>query len=157
MRGTGRAAFAATLLVFVGFMNVIYGIGALDNANIFVNDERFVFEDLNAMGWVLIVLGTIQLTGGFSLFAGNTYGRVIGIAGAGLGAVAALFSIGGNNPWWSLAIFALCIYVLSGLIEFGSDVKAADDVYARSDGRAEPPSDGRAEAPSAGRAEVYKG
>ena len=29
------------------------------------------------MGWVLIVLGLIQLTGGFSLMAGNTYGRLL--------------------------------------------------------------------------------
>jgi hypothetical protein len=137
MRGSGRAAFAATLLVFVGFMNVIYGIGALDNANIFVNDTRFVFDDLNTMGSVLIVLGVVQLTAGFSLFAGNTYGRVIGIAAAGLGAVGALFSIGGNNPWWSLAIFALCVYVLGGLIQFGADVKAEDDVRARPASRTE--------------------
>ena len=35
MRGTGRAIFAATLLLIVGTLNIIYGIGALDNANIF--------------------------------------------------------------------------------------------------------------------------
>ena len=81
MRGTGRAAFAATLLVIVGTLNVIYGIGALDSANIFVNDQRFIFTNLNTMGWVLIVLGVIQFAGGFSLFAGNTFGRVIGIVG----------------------------------------------------------------------------
>ena len=39
MRGTGRAAFAATLLLIVGVLNVIYGFGALDSANIFVNDR----------------------------------------------------------------------------------------------------------------------
>ena len=47
------------------------------------------------MGWVLIILGVIQLTGGFSLIAGNAYGRVIGIIAGSLGALGALFSIGG--------------------------------------------------------------
>ena len=28
-------------------------------------------------------------------------------------------------PWWSLGIFALCIYVVHGLIVFGGDEKAA--------------------------------
>jgi hypothetical protein len=79
MRGTGRATFAAILLLIVGTLNIVYGIGALDGANIFVNEKRFILDDLNRMGWVLIILGAIQLTGGFSLFAGNTYGRVIGI------------------------------------------------------------------------------
>ncbi len=121
MRGVGRSLFAATLLLMVGFINIIYGIGALDGANVFVNDQRFVFTNLNTMGWVLIILGIVQLTGGFSLFVGNTYGRVIGIVGAGLGAIGALFSIGDGNPWWSLAVFALCVYILQGILVYGDD------------------------------------
>ena len=121
MRGAGRATFAAVLLLITGTLNIIYGIGALDSANIFANDTRYVFTDLNTMGWVLIVLGVVQLTGGFSLMAGNAYGRVIGIVGAGLGAIGALLSIGGANPWWSLAVFALCVYILNGILVLGED------------------------------------
>jgi hypothetical protein len=113
--------FTAILLMIVGTINIIYGIGALDDAHIFVNDTRFILDDLNTLGWVLIILGVIQLTGGVSLAAGNTYGRVIGIIGATLGALGALFSIGGDDPWWSLAVFALCIYILYGLIVFDED------------------------------------
>ena len=121
MRGTGRVVFTATMLLLVGTLNIIYGIGALDDANIFVNDKRYIFTNLNTMGWVLIVLGIIQLTGGFSLIAGNTYGRVIGIIGASLGAIGALLSIGGSYPWWSLAIFFLCIYIVHGIFIYGED------------------------------------
>ena len=121
MRGVGRAIFAATLLLMVGFINIIYGIGALDGARVFVGDTRFIFTNLNTMGWALIILGIIQLTGGFSLFVGNTYGRVIGIIGAGLGAIGALFSIGGNNPWWSLAVFFLCLYILHGIFIYNDE------------------------------------
>ena len=121
MRGTGRALFAATLLVIVGTLNIIYGIGALDGANIFLNDKRFILTNLNTMGWVLIVLGAIQLGGGFSLMAGNTFGRIIGLVGASLGAIGALLSIGGNDPWWSLAIFFLCIYIVHGIFIYGEE------------------------------------
>jgi uncharacterized membrane protein SirB2 len=124
-RGTGRVVFAATLLLIVGVLNIIYGIGALDNANIFVNDTRFIFSNLNTMGWVMIILGVIQLAGGLSLMAGNTFGRIIAIVGGTLGAISALFSIGGHNPWWSLAIFALCVYIVHGVIVFGQDERAA--------------------------------
>jgi hypothetical protein len=124
MRGAGRATFAAVLLLIAGTLNIIYGIGALDSANIFANDTRYIFTNLNTMGWVLIVLGVIQLTGGFSLMAGNTYGRVIGIIGASLGAIGALLSIGGSDPWWSLAIFALCIYIIQGILVVGEDERA---------------------------------
>jgi hypothetical protein len=121
VRGTGRAAFAAFLLLLVGFVNIIYGFGALDDANIFANDKRYILDNLNTLGWVLIILGVIQLAGGFSLMAGNTFGRVLGIIGGSLGALGALLSIGGAYPWWSLALFALCIYVVHGIIVFGRD------------------------------------
>jgi hypothetical protein len=128
LRGAGRVVFAATMLLIVGFLNIIYGIGALDDANIFVNDSRFVLDNLSTLGWVLIILGVIQLTGGFSLFAGNAYGRVLGIIGGSLGAIGALLSIGGAFPWWSLAIFFLCVYIVHGIIVFGEDEKAAERV-----------------------------
>ena len=121
MRGVGRATFAATLLLIVGTINIVYGIGALGNANIFHNGQRFVFSNLNTMGWILILLGIIQLTGGFSLISGNTYGRIIAIVAASLGALGALFSISGPNPWWSLAVFFLCIYIIHGIFVYGDD------------------------------------
>jgi hypothetical protein len=121
VRGTGRVVFAAMLLLIVGTINIIYGIGALDDASVFVNDQRFILTNLNTLGWVLIILGVIQLTAGFSLFGGGTYGRVIGIIAGSLGAIGALLSIGGAYPWWSLGVFALCVYVVHGLIVFGEE------------------------------------
>ena len=125
MRGSGRAAFTAFLLLFVGTLNIFYGIGALGDAHVFVGETRLVFNNLHTYGWVLIILGVIELTAGVSLLAGNAYGRVIGIIAAGLGALSNLTSIGGANPWWRLGAFALCVYVLYGLIVFGQDVKEA--------------------------------
>jgi hypothetical protein len=116
--------FAATLLLIAGTLNIIYGIGALDDANIFVNDKRYIFTNLNTLGWVLIILGVIQLGGGFSLMAGNVFGRVIGIIGGSLGAIGALLSVGGSYPWWSLGIFALCVYVVHGIIVYGQEERA---------------------------------
>jgi hypothetical protein len=124
VRGAGRATFAAILLLIAGTLNIIYGIGALDSANVFVNDSRYIFTNLNTMGWVLIILGIVQLTGGFSLLAGNSYGRVIGVIGGSLGAIGALFSIGGTNPWWSLAVFFLCVWIVYGILVLGEDERA---------------------------------
>ena len=125
MRGAGRVAFVAVMLLIVGTVNIIYGIGALDDASIFVGDTRFVLDNLTTLGWVLIILGAIQLIGGFSLMGGGGFGRAIGIIGGSLGALGAILSIGGAHPWWSLAVFALCIYVVHGLIVFGEDERAA--------------------------------
>ena len=113
--------FAAIVLLIVGTINIIYGIGALDDANIFVNDTRYILTNLSTLGWVLIILGVIQLTGGFSLMAGNVYGRVIGVVGGTLGAIGALLSIGGSYPWWSLGIFFLCVWIVFGIVEYGGE------------------------------------
>ena len=121
MRGAGRATFAAILLLIAGTLNIIYGIGALDSANIYANDTRYIFTNLNTMGWVLIILAVLQLTGGFSLLSGNTYGRVIGIIAGSLGAIGALLSVGGAYPWWSLGIFFLCVWVVYGILVLGED------------------------------------
>jgi hypothetical protein len=124
MRGAGRMVFAGIFLLVVGTINIIYGFGALDDANVFVNDKRYILDNLNTLGWVLIILGVIQLTGGFSLLAGNTYGRVIGIAGGTLGAIGALLSIGGSYPWWSLCVFFLCVYIVHGIVVYTEDEEA---------------------------------
>ena len=124
MRGTGRATFVAALLLIVGTLNIIYGIGALADANYFHNGTRFILTNLNTLGWVTILVGVIQLTGGFSLMSGNTYGRVIAIVAGSLGAIEALLSISGQNPWWSLAIFFLCVWIVHGIFVYGEDERA---------------------------------
>jgi hypothetical protein len=121
VRGTGRAIFAATLLLIVGVLNIIYGIGALDDANYLVDQTRYILTNLNTLGWVSIIIGVIQLTAGFSLISGSTYGRVIGIIAGSLGAIEALLSVSGQNPWWSLAIFFLCVWVVHGIFIYGED------------------------------------
>ena len=124
MRGRGRVTFASVLLIIAGTLNIIYGIGAISDAKIFVGDQRYIFTNLHAMGWWLVIVGLIQLTGGFSLWSGNTYGRIIGVVGGTIGAITALLSIGGKYPWWSLGIFLLCIYIVQGILEYDEEAVA---------------------------------
>jgi hypothetical protein len=121
MRGLGRAIFAAILLLIAGTLNIIYGIAAIDDANFYRDSTRYVFSNLNTWGWITVILGVIELTAGFSLFAGGTYGRVIGIAAASIGAIGALLAVGGANPFWALGIFALCVIVIHGLVVYGDE------------------------------------
>jgi hypothetical protein len=119
MRGVGSALFAGILLMMAGTLNIIYGIAAVGNASFFVNDTQYVFSSLHTWGWITIILGVIQLTAAFSLFAGGIYGRVIGIVAATIGAVGALLNVGGGHPWWSLGVFAICLIVIHGLAVLG--------------------------------------
>src|SRR5437867_4435239 len=97
MRGAGRAMFAAILLVIAGTLNIIYGIGAISDAHFFTQGgTQYVFSSLHTWGWITVILGAIQLTGGFSLLGGGGYGRFIGIFAASVGAIGALLSVGGK-------------------------------------------------------------
>jgi len=115
--------FAAILLLIVGSLNIIYGIAAIGDANFFTDSTRYVFASLSTWGWITLILGIVQMTGGFSLFVGHTYGRVIGIAAASIGAVESLLAVGGAYPFWSLGVFALCVIVLHGLVVYGEPVE----------------------------------
>ena len=119
MRGAGRVVFAAVLLLIAGTLNIIYGIGAISDAHFYTSSgTHYVFGTLHTWGWITLILGVIQLTAGFSLFGGGAYGRVIGVVGASLGALGALLAIG-TVPFWSLGVFAICLWVAHGLIVYG--------------------------------------
>lgn len=118
--------FAAILLLIAGVLNVIYGIAAISDAHFFTDaGTHFVFSSLNTWGWITVILGVVELTGGVSLLSGNAYGRVIGIVAASLGAIGALLAVAGAYPFWSLGVFALCVIVLHGLIVYGEPAKRA--------------------------------
>ncbi len=123
MRGLGRAVFVAILLLIAGTLNIIYGIGAIADANFWVGENHFVLGNLHTWGWVTLIIGVVELFAGFSLFTGGTYGRVIGIVAASLGALASLLAVGGAYPFWALGVFAICLWCIHGLVVYGDPIE----------------------------------
>lgn len=126
MKGLGRAVFVAILLLIAGTLNIIYGIGAIADANFWVGENHFVLGNLHTWGWVTLIIGLIQLFAGFSLFTGGTYGRVIGIIAASLGALVSLLAVGGAYPFWALGVFAICLWCIHGLVVYGEPLDDID-------------------------------
>ena len=119
MRGAGGALFAGIVLMVVGVLNIVYGIAAVSNSKFFVEDTHFVFTTLHTWGWIAIIVGAIEVSASLSLFAGGTYGRVVGIVAAFIRAIESLLNVGGAHPWWSLGIFAVCVWVIYSLTVLG--------------------------------------
>jgi hypothetical protein len=117
-QGGGWLTFAGIMVLIAGILNVIWGIAAIDSANFFVEDERFIFSDLNTWGWIILIVGVIQLFAAFSIWSGGEFGRWIGIIGASLSAVGALLSLPAY-PVWSLAVFGLDLLIIYGLSAYG--------------------------------------
>lgn len=123
-RGAGWVAFAGILILMAGILNTIGGIAAIDDANFYAADAQYQFADLNAWGWIILVIGLMQLFAAFSIWSGGTYGRVVGVASAALNATAQLFFLPAF-PLWSLAIFTLDLLVIYGLIAYGGRSESA--------------------------------
>jgi hypothetical protein len=118
--GSGWVLFAGIMIMMVGVLNIIWGIAAIDRSSFFVQDAQYVFSDLRTWGWIILVLGGLQLAAAFSIWAGGGFGRWFGIASATCNAIAALLSIPAY-PFWALAIFAIDVLVIYGLAAYGGD------------------------------------
>lgn len=117
-RGMGWVTFAGAMLALIGTLNVVYGIAAIDNANFYVNNVKYVFGDLNTWGWIVLCIGALQIAAAFSIFAGTEWGRWVGIGTAGVNALAQLFFLP-SYPFLSLALFAVDILIIYGLLAYG--------------------------------------
>ncbi len=118
IQGAGWVMFAGIMILIVAVLNIIYGFAAIDNSKFFVEDTKFIISDLNTWGWIILIIGVLQLFAGFSIWAGGEYGRWIGLITASVSAIGALLSIPGY-PFWSLAIFAMDILIIYGLAAYG--------------------------------------
>jgi hypothetical protein len=123
VRGLGRALFAAVFLMIGGILNVIYGIAAIGNSHFFTEHAHYVFGSLKSWGWVTLIIGIVELIASASLIQGNTFGRWFGIFAASLAAIGALLEIPAY-PFWSIAIFALSIWIIHGLVVYGESERA---------------------------------
>jgi hypothetical protein len=122
--GQGLVTFAGVMLLIAGVLNVLYGIAAIDNANVFTKNARYVFADLNTWGWFLLVLGVVQLFAAFAIWRGTPWARWFGVAVATVNAILQTMFIPAY-PILAMTILTLDIIVIYGLLAYGGRRKAA--------------------------------
>ncbi len=122
--GAGWLLFAGIMMLILGIVNVIGGIAAIDDANFFTQTgAHYQIASLNAWGWVILLVGIMQLGAAFSIWAGNAYGRWVGTISASLNAIAQLFLIAAF-PLWSMTLIGLDILVIYGLVVYGGHARS---------------------------------
>lgn len=120
----GWITFAGVLLLTLGVLNIIDGIAAIGRAHFYVANAHYVFGDLRAWGWVALIIGICELLVGLGVFANNQFARWSGVVILSLNAIAQLLMMPAY-PFWSLAIFAIDIVAIYGLVAFGKRVASA--------------------------------
>jgi Short repeat of unknown function (DUF308) len=126
--GMGWVVFAGTMLAIVGILNVIYGIAAISNSRFYVHGVEYVIGDLKLWGWILLIVGVIQFFAAFSIWSGTEWGRWVGVASASINAIMQLIFIPAY-PFLSLAIFAIDILIVYGLLAYGGRQGPAGAAY----------------------------
>jgi hypothetical protein len=116
--GASWVLFAGIMICLVGSLNIIWGIAAISDSRFFAQDATYVLSGLNTWGWIMLVLGAMQVLAAYSIWRGGQFGRWFGIATAAVNAITALLSIPAY-PFWSLTVFAVDILIIYGLSAYG--------------------------------------
>ena len=117
-RGYGWVMFAAAMLAAVGSVNLIEGIAAISKSHFFVADAHYVFGDMQTWGWVVLFLGVAQGLTALAVIFKNQFARWAGVGFAAFSSIAQLLFIP-SYPFWALALFALDILAVYGLVVYG--------------------------------------
>ena len=121
----GGVVFAAMAMVMVGFFQVVEGLTAIFQQQIYLVDPDFLFPfDLTIWGVVHLVIGVLLIAAGFTVRTARLWARSLGIAFATLSAVANFLFVP-YSPAWSLTIIALNVVVIWALCIYRWDVARA--------------------------------
>jgi hypothetical protein len=116
--GAGWVGFAAVMLALAGVWNVIDGMLAIGSSRVYGASQVFVFSDLNTWGWIVLVLGVVQLIAAYTIVSGSEFGRWFGIGAAFVNSIGQLFFIPAY-PWWSIAMFTVDLIIIYALAVYG--------------------------------------
>ena len=132
-RGQGLVTFAGVMIMIAAVLNTLYGIAAIDQANFFTHNARYVFGDLNTWGWFLLAFGVLQFFAALAIWRGTPWARWFGVACASGNAILPTLWIPAY-PVLAMTILTLDIVAIYGLLAYGGRRRAAREAQARAEG-----------------------
>ena len=118
----GWTAFAAILMIMMGFWWIISGFVALLDSEFYVVTLRWIFQfDISTWGWIHLILGIVILASGCGLFLGAVWARIVGVI---LAVIAGLLAFGWlpYYPVWAILFIAISVAVIWALTVHGRDM-----------------------------------
>jgi hypothetical protein len=128
--GQGLVTFAGVMLMIAGVLNTLYGIAAIDKANVFVHNARYVFLDLQSWGWFVLALGVLQVFAALAIWRGVPWGRWFGVGCASANAILQVMWLP-SYPILALTILPLDIVAIYGLLAYGGRRRSVREARAR--------------------------
>ncbi|WNZ13736.1 hypothetical protein [Streptomyces sp. 11x1] len=111
----GLTVFAAVILMIAGVLDILRGVMAIAEDEVFVSTPDYVFQfDLTGWGWVHLALGAVAVLVSLGLFQESLWARVAGVAIAGLIIIANFLSLP-YYPVWSIVMIAFSAFIIWAL------------------------------------------
>ena len=127
-KGAGWLFFASIVLVIVGFFNAVLGITMIAGDDIYVtarDSATVVVGNVTGWGWVLLLVGVLEVFAGFGVLTRNQLARWFGIVMATLAALGHLPVIFGRQPIYSFLVVLMAVLVIYGLAQYGGRERVA--------------------------------
>ncbi|RBQ21326.1 hypothetical protein DP939_00965 [Spongiactinospora rosea] len=123
----GWVWFAGIILIMVGIFNIVSGLYAIVNSNLYVQTpSRLLLFNIAGWGWIHLIFGALLLATGIALSVGQTWARLVAVVLVVINAVTQLIWLA-VNPWWSLVIIAVDVLVLYAIIVHGREASALSE------------------------------
>ena len=111
----GIAVFAGILLATLGSFQILQGLSAIFEDDIFVTGINYIYEiDVTTWGWITLILGVIGVAVGVGILKGQLWAASAGIGFAVLSALAQ-FAFMPYYPFWAFGIITMDILVIWAL------------------------------------------
>ncbi len=114
----GWITFAGTIIALAGCMNLMHGIAAVAGSKVIPHHAHILVANLSAWGWIVLILGVLQIAAAIAIGRGNLVARLFGIGVAFVNALGQL-AFASAYPVWSLTILGLDILVIYALAVHG--------------------------------------
>jgi hypothetical protein len=112
----GWIGFAGFMMILSGMFQAIAGLVGIFRDTFFLvqnnSNQLLLIHNVQTWGWVNLIIGTVVLLAGISLFSGSTWSRV----------VAVLLAIT-LYPVWSIIAITLSVLVIYAIIVHGNELR----------------------------------
>lgn len=124
--GVGWIGFAAVVMGFAGATNIISGLSAIIEDEVFIagGERGALVLDLTGWGWVHLLLGALLVAVAVALFMGATWASYTAIVILIINMVTQVMFMP-FYPFWSLLVIGLDLMVLWAIFTHGEERKRA--------------------------------
>jgi hypothetical protein len=111
-----RAVFAGVLLMIAGVMNILQGITAIANDDVYARIGNYAFKfDVTPWGWIHLVLGVLVVFVGWGAYTGATWAKITGTVVVSLAMIGNFMWLP-YQTWWAVVLIAIDGFALWSLL-----------------------------------------